>query len=446
MSLFGTDGVRGKAGETLTVSMALNLAMSAGIYFHKQAINKKILLGKDTRKSGYMIENAIVAGLTAVGYNVVQVGPMPTPAIAFLTQSMRCDAGIMITASHNPFEDNGIKFFDSKGNKLSKKVEREIELIYNDEEKIAKSQAKKKQIGRSKRIEDAIGRYIVHIKNSFPIDLSLNNIRIVLDVANGASYIVAPTILEELGAEVIVINDKPNGTNINELCGATNPEELSKNVQKYRANIGFALDGDADRLVAVDEEGNIIQGDHLIGALAKYLKEEKVLKNNKTVVTIMSNLGLKEFLQKEGISLECSDVGDKNVFELMQKISCNFGGEQSGHIIFSDFAKTGDGLVTALKILALMVKEKKKASKILRPFTLYPQKLENIVIKEKKPLEELKDYKLKLKDLEKNNIAYLIRYSGTENILRVSFEAKDKNLMDIKMKEFINYLKKELNV
>ena len=251
MKLFGTDGVRGKAGDFLDAMTVLKLAKAAGIYFRKHSIRKKILVGKDTRRSGYMIENALVSGLTAVGYDVIQIGPMPTPAIAYLTESMRCDAGIMISASHNPFEDNGIKFFDNHGNKLSVESEKEIEKIFNDDDLLQQNQAVEKDIGSSKRIDDVIGRYIVVIKSSFPKDLTLKGLRIVLDCANGAAYKVAPTILEELGADVITINNKPNGFNINDNCGAMHPENVSNLVREYRADIGLALDGDADRLVVL---------------------------------------------------------------------------------------------------------------------------------------------------------------------------------------------------
>ena len=359
MKLFGTDGVRGKAGEFLDVITVIKLAQAAGIYFRKHSTTNKILVGKDTRRSGYMIENALVSGLTSVGYNVIQIGPMPTPAIAYLTESMRCDAGIMISASHNPFEDNGIKFFDNHGNKLSVESEKEIEKIFNDDDLLQQNQAVEKEIGSSKRIDDVIGRYIVVIKSSFPKDLTLKGLRIVLDCANGAAYKVAPTILEELGADVITINNKPNGFNINDNCGAMHPENVSNLVREYRADIGLALDGDADRLVVIDENGDIVDGDNLLGALSVYLKEENLLEGDACVATVMSNKALEDYLEKHKIKLLRSDVGDKYVLEVMKKNGVNFGGEQSGHIIFSDAAKTGDGLASALQVLALIIKSKK---------------------------------------------------------------------------------------
>ncbi len=440
MKLFGTDGVRGKAGVKLDAMTAMKLAMAAGIYFRKESINNKIIVGKDTRRSGYMIENAIVSGLTAVGYDVIQIGPMPTPAIAFLTENMRCDAGIMISASHNPFYDNGVKFFDRRGNKLSQKIEKEIEKIYFDNDVIKSNQKTGMQIGSSKRIDDVIGRYIVHIKNSFPKELTLNGIRVVVDTANGAAYKVAPTILSELGAEVFVINDKPNGSNINQSCGALHPEKLSEEVKRVRADIGFGLDGDADRLVVVDERGCAVDGDKLLGALAFYLKNENKLSGNAISATVMSNKALEDFLLKKEISLFRCDVGDKNVLEVLQKKGLNFGGEQSGHIILSDYAKTGDALASALQVLAFVLKSGKTTSEAFDIFELYPQILENIPVNKKIPLNDIKGYEEILKELEKLGIRHLIRYSGTENLLRVLLEGKDEDLLFNqmgKLKEFL---------
>ncbi len=445
MKLFGTDGVRGEAGSFLTAGLAMQVAMGAGIYFKKHAINNKILVGKDTRTSGYMIENAIVAGLTAIGYDVVQIGPMPTPAIAFITENMRCDAGIMISASHNSFEDNGIKFFDAHGNKLSSEVEKTIENICNDSETIANAQVTAKNIGKAKRIDDVIGRYIVQLKNSFPLDLSLHGMRIVLDTANGAGYKVGPTVLEELGADVIVLHDKPNGFNINENCGALHTKDLSESVLKYRADLGIALDGDADRLVVVDEKGEIIDGDLLLGALGSYLNDIGTLKGKGIVTTVMSNQGLEDYINSKDLKLFRSDVGDKHVLELMKKEGINFGGEQSGHVIIHDFAKTGDGLVSALQTLALIINSKKKASEVLRPFTLYPQKLININIKEKKALQSIDGLNDKLKALDELNIRHLIRYSGTENKLRILLEGKNSKEMNLYMDDMVNFFQKALN-
>ncbi|MCT7581045.1 phosphoglucosamine mutase [Aliarcobacter butzleri] len=444
MKLFGTDGVRGKAGDFLDAITVLKLAKAAGIYFRKHSTTNKILVGKDTRRSGYMIENALVSGLTAVGYDVIQIGPMPTPAIAYLTESMRCDAGIMISASHNPFEDNGIKFFDNHGNKLNTTCEEEIENIFNDMDLMQSEQVTGRDIGSSKRIDDVIGRYIVAIKSSFPKNLTLKGLRIILDCANGAAYKVGPTILEELGADVITINNKPNGFNINENCGAMHPETVSNLVKEYRADIGLALDGDADRLVVIDEKGEIVDGDNLLGALSVYLKNENLLKGDACVATVMSNKALEDYLQKNKISLFRSNVGDKYVLEVMKEKGINFGGEQSGHIIFSDIAKTGDGLASALQVLALIIKSGKKASEILNPFILYPQILHNMKVTEKIPLEQISGLEEVLKPIRQKGLRDLIRYSGTENKIRLLLEGKNKKDVEDAMQTLIAFFKKAL--
>lgn len=446
MKLFGTDGVRGEAGTFLHAELAMRVAMAAGVFFKNDAKTKKILVGKDTRRSGYMIESAIVSGLTAVGYDVIQIGPMPTPAIAFLTENMRCDAGIMLSASHNPFEDNGIKFFDSHGNKLSEEDEAAIEaIVHNNTGLIKEQHAQGAQIGAAKRIDDVIGRYIVQLKNSFPHELSLQGMRIVLDTANGAGYIVGPTVLDELGAEVIILHNKPNGSNINEGCGALHPKDLKNAVKRYRADIGFALDGDADRLVVVDEKGEVVDGDQLLGALGLFLKKSGQLKGDGIVATVMSNQGLEDSLKSNGLKLYRSNVGDKYVLELMHQHGINFGGEQSGHVILQDYAKTGDGLMTALQVLALVLRSGKKASEVLRPFPLYPQKLVNQPVQEKRPLDKLEGLDEILQRLDKEKIRHLIRYSGTENKLRILLEAKDAKKIEKAMGELTKFFKKALN-
>jgi len=445
LKMFGTDGVRGEAGSFLSAEVAMKVAMAAGIYLKKTAVTNKILVGKDTRRSGYMIENAIVCGLTAVGFDVIEVGPMPTPAIAYITESMRCDAGIMISASHNPFEDNGIKFFDRHGDKFPVEVEKKIEDIYFDNDLLHEGQVKGKEIGKAQRIDDVLGRYIVQLKNSFPMDKTLQGLRIVLDVANGAGYKVGPTVLEELGAEVVVIHNKPNGYNINEGCGALHTKDLQGAVVKYRADLGVALDGDADRLVVVDEKGNLVDGDQLLGALGVHLNHQKMLKGGGIVATVMSNQGLEDYMKANKLKLFRSNVGDKHVLEIMKKEKINFGGEQSGHIIMHDYAKTGDGLVSALQILSLLLTKKSRASEVLRPFELYPQKLVNIHVKVKKPLEEITGLAERIADLEKNKIRHLIRYSGTENKLRVLLECKEAKIMNTKMDEMIDFFQKALN-
>jgi phosphoglucosamine mutase len=445
MKLFGTDGVRGEAGSFLSAELAMRVAMAAGIYFKDHAKTKKILVGKDTRKSGYMIENAIVSGLTAVGYDVIQVGPMPTPAIAFLTENMRCDAGIMISASHNPFEDNGIKFFDAHGNKLSEEIEAQIEAIAQDQAKLHDAQVTGKLIGAAKRIDDVIGRYIVQLKNSLSSELTLQGLRIVLDTANGAGYRVGPTVLEELGAEVIVLHDKPNGFNINEACGAMHTKDLRSAVKQYRADVGLALDGDADRLIVIDEKGDEVDGDQILGALGLFLHNNGALKGGGIVATVMSNQALEDTMNSNGLKLLRSNVGDKFVLEVMRENGINFGGEQSGHIIMHDYAKTGDGLVSALQVLALLITSGEKASKALRPFDLYPQKLVNIKVKNKKPLVQIEGLEEELKKTDALHVRHLIRYSGTENKLRILTEGKDAKIMEKEMVRLVEFFEKALN-
>ena len=433
VKLFGTDGVRGRAGTKVTAPAAMRLAMATGIHFRPHAATNKILVGKDTRRSGYMIENAIVSGLTAVGYDVIQIGPMPTPAVAFLTESMRCDAGIMISASHNPYSDNGIKFFDAEGNKLNSQIERQIEAIYDDDAQIEAHQATGKKIGKSKRIDDVIGRYIVHIKNSFPRALTLAGTRIVIDCANGAGYKVAPTVLEELGADVVVLGNTPDGFNINEGCGAMHPSALAKAVLDSRADAGIALDGDADRLVMVDEQGEVIDGDKLMGVLAVHLHAQGKLRGEGMVATVMSNQALDDYLDQHGLTLHRSAVGDKNVVEMMQAQGINFGGEQSGHIIFSDYAKTGDGIASALQALAYLVDSGQKASEAFNPFALYPQQLVNLPIKTKVPLEQISALPQLQAEIEAAGMRHLFRYSGTENLIRLLLEGREAKALEAMM-------------
>ena len=351
----------------------------------------------------------------------------------------------MISASHNPFFDNGIKFFDGSGNKLAEADEREIEEIYFNLDLIQHNQKTGLDIGSAKRIDDVIGRYIVHIKNSFPKELTLKGLRVVLDVANGAAYKVAPTVFNELGAEIIVLNDEPNGSNINENCGALHPESLAAEVKRLRADIGFAFDGDADRLVVVDEKGTVIDGDALLGVLASYLDENNMLSKKAIVTTVMSNAALDDYLNKRKIALKRSNVGDKYVLEMMKEHGINFGGEQSGHIIFSDFSKTGDGLVSALQVSACLLKSGKKASEIFGKIKPYPQKLTNLKIVQKRPLDQISGIKELESELEKLHIRSLFRYSGTENLIRLLLEGKDENLVAQKMEEVEKFFLKALN-
>ncbi len=446
MKLFGTDGVRGKAGEFLDAATALRLAQAAGVYFNSiiKGKTKRVLVGKDTRRSGYMIENALVSGFTSVGFDVIQIGPMPTPAIAYLTQSMRCNIGIMLSASHNPFEDNGVKFFNCNGDKLNTDIEQKIEDIFYNDTLIKEAQVTNEKIGKAKRIDDVIGRYIVAIKTSFPSTLNLTNKRIVLDCANGAAYKVGPTILDELGAEIFVINDEPDGFNINKECGALYPDKLAKEVIKHRADIGIALDGDADRLVIVDENGDVVDGDKLIGALAVYLKSQNKLNNNTCVSTVMSNIALEKYLEQNGIKLLRSNVGDKYVLEILKQQNLNFGGEQSGHIIFTDVAKTGDGLASALQALAMIIDTNKKASEALNPFELSPQILKNLIVEEKIPLEQIEGLDILLEKFRSQGIRDLIRYSGTEKKIRLLLEGDDKKHIQNAMDELVTFIKSRL--
>ena len=450
MKIFGTGGIRWEAGSDITPWTTLKAGLAAGIYFKSDSNQTSqtpkstniILIGKDTRRSGYMIENGLVSAFTALGFNVIQVGPMPTPAIAFLTEDMRCDAGIMISASHNPYYDNGIKFFDARGYKLDSQKEVEIENIYNDDCALISHFKTHANIGHSKRIDDVIGRYIVHIKNSFPKNLNLNGIKIVVDCANGAGYKVAPIIFSELGAEVIAINNAPNGYNINESCGAMHPEILAQKVCEVGADVGFALDGDADRLIVVDNKGQIISGDKVLGALALYLKRQKCLKNNGIVTTIMSNIALERFLERHNINMIRANVGDKFVLEAMNAHNYSFGGEQSGHIIFSDYAKTGDGILSALQVLALMLTKNRSSSEVLNPFALYPQVLKNIAIPHKK--QSLSALKSQYVGLIAPEIRHIIRYSGTENKLRILLEGKDRKLLESTMNELEAFFEKAI--
>jgi phosphoglucosamine mutase len=453
MALFGTDGIRAKAGKGLSALNALQIAQSAGIYFAKKGKTKKIILGKDTRISGYMIEGAVVSGLTSVGLNVIEIGPMPTPAIAYLTQSMRCDGGIMLSASHNPYEDNGIKIFDELGRKISLEAEAEIEKIYNNKELIENSQQVNGNIGKAKRMDDVTGRYIVSIKSSFPIELGLAGLKIVLDCANGAAYKVGPTILQELGANVISINDKPDGFNINNKCGAMYPEMIAKKVLEHKADIGIGLDGDADRLVLIDELGNVIEGDKLLGVLSVYLKKNNKLPHNVCVSTVMSNMALDDYLGANDILLKRTKVGDKYIIALMRKMGYKFGGEPSGHIIFKDISKTGDGLAAALQSLALLITSKDginknknmaKASEVFNPFKLYPCININMQIIKKIPLKDIKELENIKKENANNSLREVIRYSGTENKVRILVEGKNKQTVEKYAKKVEDILKKEL--
>ncbi|MEY4850791.1 MAG: phosphoglucosamine mutase [Pseudomonadota bacterium] len=425
---FGTDGIRGLTNSPpMTAAIALKLGQAAGRHFLRGSHTHRVVIGKDTRLSGYMMESALVAGLTSVGMDVTLLGPMPTPAVAMLTRSMRADIGVMISASHNPFHDNGIKLFGPDGYKLSDDDEMAIEALLEEEIPLAEPRA----IGRARRIDDAQGRYIHFAKATFPEHLRLDGLKIVIDCAHGAAYKVAPAALWELGAEVIAIGVAPDGFNVNEKVGSTHPKALQLKVLESGADIGIALDGDADRLIVVDERGQVVDGDQLMALIASRAAEAGTLKGGALVATVMSNLGLERFLESKGIALHRANVGDRHVLELMRDRGCNVGGEQSGHIILSDHATTGDGLVAALQVLAALVGSGKPASELLHLFDPLPQMLKNVRFKGGAPLEaqSVKDAIAAGEAKLAGQGRLLIRKSGTEPLIRVMAEGEDKALV-----------------
>ena len=427
---FGTDGIRGRANRTITAELALRVGMAAGLVFQRGEYRHRVIIGKDTRLSGYMIENALVAGFTAVGMDVLQTGPLPTPAVAMLTRSMRCDLGVMISASHNPFDDNGIKFFGPDGFKLSDEIENEIEKLVDAD--LAKRFAKPDALGRAKRIDGAQERYIEFAKRTLPRNLSLEGMRVVVDCANGAAYHVAPEALWELGAEVFPIGVDPNGFNINRDCGSTAPEALSAKVREMRADIGVALDGDADRVVIADEKGHLVDGDQIMALIADSFREEGKLAKPAIVGTVMSNLALERHLASTGLKLIRTRVGDRYVLETMRDEGYNVGGEQSGHIILSDYTTTGDGFVAALQVLAVVKKSKKPVSEACHRFDPLPQVLKNVRYKSGKPLEDAK-VKTAIASAQKKldgQGRLVIRPSGTEPVIRVMGEGDDRDLVE----------------
>ena len=446
---FGTDGIRGRANTLpMTGEIALKVGMAAGEYFTRGRHKHNVVIGKDTRLSGYLIEPSLTAGFISMGMNVFLVGPMPTPAISMLTRSMRCDVGVMISASHNSYEDNGIKLFNPNGSKLNDKNELEIEKLIDDDKKLKKHLVDSKKLGRAKRIEDAAGRYLEFVKSTFPNNQSLNKLKIVIDCANGAAYQVAPRALWELGADVIPIGCNPDGTNINFKCGSTYPKLMAETVKKHRANIGIALDGDADRCIICDENGNFIDGDKLIGIIAKRYHKKELLTSDYIIGTQMSNLGLDFFLKEIGLKLFRSNVGDRYVVEAMRKYNSNLGGEQSGHIIIGKHGTTGDGLVASLQIIAEMVEQNIKASTLFKNFKLLPQLTENIKFNNKKSINIKDDFitdKIKIAEsLLGEHGRILIRKSGTENKLRIMGECKKRKVLLSVIKnlktEITNYL------
>ncbi|WP_174286353.1 phosphoglucosamine mutase [Sphingomonas bacterium] len=421
---FGTDGIRGETNQgAMTAAMAMKVGMAAGAYFLRGDHRHRVLIGKDTRLSGYMLESALVAGFTSVGMDVVMVGPMPTPGVAMLTQSMRADIGVMISASHNPYADNGIKLFGPDGYKLSDEAETAIEALIDSDVPLAPSTS----IGRARRIDDAQGRYINSAKGTFPKDLRLDGMRIVIDCANGAAYRVAPSALWELGADVIAIGVTPDGTNINDGVGSTAPQTLSETVVASGADIGIALDGDADRLIVVDEKGRVVDGDQLMATIAAGWARAGRLVGGGLVATVMSNLGLERHLAAQGLGLVRTAVGDRHVLEAMRTRGYNVGGEQSGHIILADYGTTGDGLVAALQVLAEVRRAGAPASEVLHRFEPLPQLLKNVRFKGGKPLDADK-VKAVIAEAEAELAGkgrLVIRPSGTEPVIRVMAEGDD---------------------
>ena len=425
---FGTDGIRGATNAgAMTASMAMKVGMAAGTYFQRGDHRHRVLIGKDTRLSGYMLESALVAGFTSVGMDVIMVGPLPTPAVAMLTQSMRADIGVMISASHNPFADNGIKLFGPDGYKLSDEAEETIERLIDSAKDGDVPLAPSAQIGRARRIDDAQGRYIHFAKSTFPRDLRLDGLRVVIDCANGAAYKVAPMALWELGADVVSIGITPNGTNINDGVGSTAPQTLSETVVAAGADIGIALDGDADRLIVVDETGRVIDGDQLMATIAAGWARAGRLAGGGLVATVMSNLGLERHLKAQGLGLVRTKVGDRYVLEKMRSSGYNVGGEQSGHIILSDYGTTGDGLVAALQVLAELKRAGAPASEVLHRFEPLPQLLKNVRFAGGKPLEhESVQAVIAAAEAELAGTGRLvIRPSGTEPVIRVMAEGDD---------------------
>ena len=443
--LFGTDGVRGIANEyPMTAEMAMQIGRAIAVICKRGEHRHRIIIGKDTRISGYMFETSLSSGICSMGVDLMLVGPLPTPAIAFITQSMRADAGIVISASHNPYQDNGIKIFSRDGFKLPDEVEEKIEeLVFAASMDSLKPSPE--SIGKAYRIEDASGRYIQHLKNTFPSDLTLDGLKIVVDCANGAAYKVAPTVFEELGARVVSTGVEPDGVNINKDVGALHPEHISNLVKRHRADIGIALDGDADRVIICDEFGEIVDGDQIMAINALNMKESGVLRKNTVVATVMSNMGLELFLKDNGMRLVRTQVGDRYVVEYLRNNGLNFGGEQSGHIIFMDYLTTGDGILAALQTLSVMKRSGKRLSELGKIIQKFPQVLVNFKVKEKKDLDSIPEVVRVIKGAEKNlkgRGRILVRYSGTEMKARVMVEGEDKGRIEKMAEEISNVIKK----
>jgi phosphoglucosamine mutase len=448
--LFGTDGIRGTANQApITPDIVLKVGQAMGhILRAHPSRNKhpKVVIGKDTRLSGYMVELALTSGLNSMGVHVELLGPLPTPGIGFLTRNMRADAGIVISASHNPYMDNGIKIFGPDGYKISETMEREIEsLVYETD--MNSLLASGTEIGRSKRIDDADGRYIVYAKNAFPLEYTLDGMRIVLDCANGAGYKVAPAIFQELGADTVVLGNQPNGFNINDKSGALYPAKVAESVQQYRADVGISLDGDADRVVMVDDKGHIVNGDHILAICAIHLKSRNALPNNTVVATQMSNFGLEKLMTKHGIKVVRTDVGDKYVVDEMRKNGYCLGGEQSGHIIFLDQSTTGDGCIAALNVLAVMKRTGQSLSELNEEMQDVPQVLVNTRVRRREELSKIPGYTALVQEIEKKiegEGRLFVRFSGTEPVIRVLLEGPDRQAISKYAEQIASLLEKEL--
>jgi phosphoglucosamine mutase len=434
MRLFGTDGIRGRVNTfPMTPENALRIGMAAAIVLRKEHYGRNmVLIGKDTRLSGYMIESALTSGICSMGMNVTLVGPLPTPGIAFLTRTLRTDAGVVISASHNPYYDNGIKFFSHKGFKLPDEIEKKIEELVRDDS-LERYRAKGEKVGKAYRLDDATGRYIEYIKSTITKGMTFEGMKIVVDCANGAAYKTTPWLLRELGAEVISIHDNPNGININDCCGSTHIDEVRREVLKQKADIGISHDGDADRTLLCDEKGRIIDGDQIMGMCAVDMNARGELRKNTVVATVMSNLGLEKYLNKNNINLLRTKVGDRYVVEKMLQHDCNFGGEQSGHIIFLNYNTTGDGQITAMQILNLMKNRNVSLSKLSSPIRLFPQVLMNVEVGKKQDIRAVPALMDAIRAAEKKlngRGRLLVRASGTEPKIRVMLEGDDINLIN----------------
>ncbi len=445
--LFGTDGLRGTVNtHPMTVDVALRLGLAAGVVYRGRHGKGRVVIGKDTRLSGYVFENALSAGLLASGMDVFLVGPLPTPAISFLTANMRADLGVVISASHNPYHDNGIKFFSAQGYKIPDEEENLMTEMVLDPD-FNWNYPDPAHTGRAYKIKDAPGRYIVYLKNTFPADLSLDGLRVVIDCANGANYKVAPLALEELGAEVIRIGTEPNGLNINRQCGSLYPETVTAKVRETRADIGLALDGDADRLIVVDERGTVLDGDQIMALCAQDLMDRDKLPGRLLVSTVMSNMALEVFMAERGGKLLRTAVGDRHVVEAMRKHGAMLGGEQSGHLIFREYSNTGDGLLAALQILSVMRRRERPLSELAGLLVPYPQELVNVPVRRKPPLEECPILGEAAAEVEKSlggRGRVLLRYSGTESLCRVMVEGEDPDRVRTSAHELASVVEKEL--